>query len=54
MTIPDLWDTIKYRWKKLKDIPLCIMEKIGSRMSTYSWQKRWGDRKRGTGYRKER
>ena len=50
-TIPDLIEDIKYKWRAVKDIPLSWMQTIGSRMSVYAWQKRWGDRRKGTGYK---
>ena len=50
-TIPDLLQDIKYKWRAVKDIPLSWIESIGSRMSVYAWQKRWGDRRKGTGYK---
>jgi len=50
-TIPDLLEDIKYKWRAVKDVPLSWMEHIGSKMSVYAWQKRWGNRKKGTGYR---
>jgi len=52
-TIPDLIDDIKYIYKKFIDIPLGWMEHIGSKMNVYAWNKRWGNRKKGTGYRRE-
>ena len=54
MTIPDLWDEIKYKYKKLKDIPLHWMEHWGVKMSNYAWQKRWCNRQKGTGYDRNR
>ena len=51
-TIPDLLEDIKYKWRAVKDVPLSWMEHIGSKMSVYAWQKRWGNRDKGTGYRK--
>ncbi len=53
MTIPDTIDLIKYKWKVIKDYPLSWIESIGSRMSVYAWNKRWKNRKDGTGYAKE-
>jgi len=52
-TIPDLIDDIKYIYKKFIDIPLGWMEHIGSKMSVYAWNKRWANRKNGTGYKRE-
>tara|TARA_R110000772_G_scaffold70612_1_gene155204 strand:+ start:196 stop:375 length:180 start_codon:yes stop_codon:yes gene_type:complete len=50
-TIPDLIIDIKYYYKRLIDIPLGIMERVGSKMSVYAWQKRWGNREKGTGFK---
>jgi len=54
MTIPDLWDEIKYKYRKFIDIPLSWMEHWGSKMGNYAWQKRWCDRQKGTGYDRDR
>jgi hypothetical protein len=40
--------------KKIKDLPLAWMESIGSKMNVYAWGKRWGDRKKGTGYKNDK
>ena len=57
MTIPDLIDNtttaVRRWWKRTIDIPLSWIESIGSRMNVYAWQKRWGNREKGTGYRDE-
>jgi len=57
MTIPDLIDNIttavRRWWKRTIDVPLSWIETIGSRMSVFAWQKRWGNREKGTGYRNE-
>ena len=45
---------IKRLIKKIKDLPLAWMESIGSKMNVYAWGKRWGDRKKGTGYNHEK
>mgnify|MGYP003633248114 CR=1 FL=1 len=50
-TIPDLIIDIKYYYKRLIDIPLGIMERVGSKMSVYAWNKRWGNREKGTGFK---
>jgi hypothetical protein len=50
-TIPDLIEDIKYKCRAVKDIPLSWIESIGSRMSVYAWNKRWGNRYKGTGYK---
>lgn len=31
-----------------------FVEHWSSKMNSWSWQKRWGDRKKGTGYKDER
>jgi len=51
-TIPDTIDLIKKKYKRLKDIPLGIMERVGSKMNVYAWNKRWGNKDHGTGYKK--
>ena len=50
-TIPDTIDLIKYKYKRFIDVPLSWMESFGSWMSVYAWNKRWSNRKKGTGYR---
>ena len=50
-TIPDLLQDIKYKWRAVQDVPLSWMQHIGSKMSVYAWQKRWGNRDKGTGYK---
>ena len=45
---------IKRLIKKIKDLPLAWMESIGSKMNVYAWGKRWGDRKKGTGYKNDK
>ena len=59
-TIPDAIDDmiklIKRTIKVIKniiDVPLSWMEHIGSKMNVYAWQKRWGNREKGYGYRDE-
>ena len=37
---------------KILDKFYSICESIGSKMSSWAWQKRWCNRKKGTGYRK--
>ena len=57
MTIPDTIDyistTVSRWWKRTIDRPLSVIESVGSRMNVYAWNKRWGNRERGTGYRDE-
>ncbi len=59
-TIPDaIDDTIKLIKRTIKvikniiDVPLSWMETIGSKMNVYAWNKRWGNREKGYGYRDE-
>ena len=52
-TIPDTISLIKLKYKRFKDVPLSWIESIGSKMSVYAWNKRWANRKKGTGYRDE-
>ena len=59
-TIPDaIEDTIKLIKRTIKvikniiDVPLSWMETIGSKMNVYAWNKRWGNREKGYGYRNE-
>ena len=51
-TIPDLITDIKWYYKRAIDRPLSWMEAVGSWMSCYAWQKRWGNREKGTGYKR--
>ena len=59
-TIPDAIDdtirliksTIKLI-KNIMDVPLSWIETIGSKMNVYAWNKRWGNREKGYGYRDE-
>tara|TARA_B100000035_G_C20552106_1_gene358704 strand:+ start:255 stop:374 length:120 start_codon:yes stop_codon:yes gene_type:complete len=37
---------------KILDKFYSICESIGSRMSSWAWQKRWCNREKGTGYKK--
>ena len=57
MTIPDLIDNtcniVRRWWKRTIDKPLSVIESVGSRMNVYAWNKRWGNRERGTGCRDE-
>ena len=39
---------------KILDFYYSILEHIGSKLSTYAWQKRWCNREHGTGYWKSR
>ncbi len=50
MTIPDLIDLIKLKWKRTIDKPHALIEAVGSKMHVWAWNKRWKDRESGTGY----
>ena len=59
-TIPDaIADTIRLIKRTIKlikniiDVPLSWIETIGSKMNVYAWNKRWGNREKGYGYRDE-
>ena len=59
-TIPDaIDDTIRLIRRTIKlikniiDVPLSWMETMGSKMNVYAWNKRWGNREKGYGYRNE-
>ena len=51
ITIPDAIAKFRMILKRTIDIPLSWMEHIGSKMSVYAWNKRWGNREKGYGYR---
>jgi hypothetical protein len=50
-TIPDAIAKLRMILKRTIDMPLSWMETIGSKMNSYAWRKRWGNRDKGTGYR---
>ena len=52
ITIPDLIDLIKLKWKRTLHRPYAFIEAIGSKMHVWAWNKRWSDRESGTGYDK--
>ena len=59
-TIPDaIDDTIRLIKRTIKlikniiDVPLSWIETIGSKMNVYAWNKRWGNREKGYGYKNE-
>ena len=59
-TLPDaIDDTIRLIKRTIKliknimDLPLSWIETIGSKMNVYAWNKRWGNREKGYGYRDE-
>ena len=47
-TIPDAIDDMIKLIKRIIDVPLSWMETIGSKMNVYAWNKRWGNREKGT------
>lgn len=51
-TIPDIITDIKSYYKRTIDVPLSWMEALGSKMNVYAWNKRWGNKDHGTGYKK--
>jgi len=51
-TLPDTIDLIKKKLIGALDFYYSICETIGGKMSVWAWQKRWGNRDKGTGYRK--
>jgi len=53
-TIPDTIDLIKKKYKRFIDVPLSWMESIGSKMNVFAWNKRWGNKEKGTGYDRDR
>jgi len=53
-TIPDTIDLIKKKYKRFIDVPLSWMESIGSKMNVFAWNKRWGNKEKGTGYKSDR
>ncbi len=53
ITIPDFIDLIKLKYKRFIDYPLSWMESLGIKMSVYAWNKRWSNRKNGTGYKRK-
>ena len=53
ITIPDLIDLIKLKYKRFIDYPLSWMESFGSKLNGYAWRKRWSNRKNGTGYKRK-
>ena len=53
-TLPDTIDLIKKKMIGILDSYYSIIESVGVKMSQYGWQKRWSNRKTGTGYRKNK
>jgi|TARA_E500000331_G_scaffold29208_1_gene24593 hypothetical protein len=51
-TLPDTIDLIKKKMIGILDWYYSVCEKYGGKMSVWAWQKRWGNRDKGTGYRK--
>ena len=50
-TIPDAITDIKRFTKRIIDVPLSWIETVGSKINVYAWNKRWGNREKGYGYR---
>ena len=51
-TLPDTIDLIKKILTRIVDFYYSKCESIGGKMSVWAWQKRWGNREKGTGYKK--
>jgi hypothetical protein len=49
-TIPDAISDVKEWWRKIIDTVYKVIEHHSVKLSSWSWQKRWGNRDRGTGY----
>ena len=53
-TLPDTIDLIKNKLIRIVDFYYSIIESLGVKFTNYAWQKRWGNREKGTGYRKNK
>ena len=53
ITIPDLITKIRIILKKTVDVPYSWAETMSSKLNVWAWNKRWRNRKDGTGYAKE-
>ena len=51
LTIPDAIEAINKFLVRQLDKFYNIVETMGSKMNVWAWQKRWKNRKDGTGYR---
>ena len=49
-TIPDAIEDIRIILKKTVDVPYSWAETMSSKLNVWAWQKRWRNRKDGTGY----
>jgi len=49
-TIPDAIEDVKEAWRKIIDTVYKVIEHNSSKLNSWSWQKRWRNRKQGTGY----
>ena len=49
-TIPDAIDDIKKLIKKCLDVFYAVVERNSSKLNVWSWNKRWRNRDKGTGY----
>ena len=47
-TIPDAISDVKEAWRKIIDTVYGVIEHHSVKLSSWSWQKRWGNRERGT------
>jgi len=57
ITLPDLIDLIKKKLRPFRPIAILdgyysILEHLGTKLTNYSWHKRWCNRRDGTGYKK--
>ena len=52
ITIPDLITKVKIILKRTLDKPYSWIEKLGSKLNVWAWNKRWRNRDQGTGYTK--
>ena len=50
ITIPDLITKIRIILKNTIDVPYSWAETMGSKLNVWAWNKRWRNRKDGTGY----
>ena len=56
-TIPDTIDLIKKKLRPIRPIAILdryysIIESLGVKFTNYAWNKRWCNRKKGTGYKR--
>ena len=53
-TIPDAIDDIIHYFKIVLDYYYRFFESVGSKMNVYGWNGRWKNRRKGTGYVRQR